>query len=610
MTFATRKQWASHEFEQHRVERFWRCQECSAELPSLEYWRNHIFKAHPNAVPSRSRLGVSAQLAENSRLDVADMSCPLCLKKLGPSRRAFATHVGKHMEQLALAALPKEVSDESESDNVSIRTECLESRQIGDGLSSKSQGKIEFRLSSAHQYPSPYDYKSLHIEYSSAGGLCTEQEFSQKLQALEQQSVTRGQEVLTDAISRESPYRAASFFALEKHKPQKFCCSFCGAQPQGKHDLRRHLANKHISEPPLNSMMMADIISEQWDPDAAAIIKCICGFQEDDQGMVVCEQCKTSQHSVCYYYRGGGMPFYSKPNHKCADCEPRELDAKGATERMNSGRQQGFGMQHVIASTIMQESLFQPDPYFDYAQEKHLSDQNSDAFIGAQGENRSALKEGPPQFEVFSSSSEYSDHLRQLNLDKQQNKKRFPNLPDFKLEFMSVEQDRELFPELSDYHVQLELLEQQNRKRLRMARQEHHQEAATGSIETPATLGASRHPPTMRTVFNPTPPLDNDQIEHTGLEPQSMAIPDYEMHLQLLEQQNKKRLRMARQEQHQEAATGSVGTPATLGASRLPPPIPVFLHPTPPLDNDQIEHTGLEPPLPSPGFYPFFRCND
>ena len=50
-----------------------------------------------------------------------------------------------------------------------------------------------------------------------------------------------------------------------------------------------------------------------------------------------------------------------------------------------------------------------------------------------------------------------------------------------------------------------------------------------------------------------------------------MAIPDYEMHLLLLEQQNKKRLRMARQEQHQEAATGSVGTPATLGASRPNP---------------------------------------
>lgn len=122
MTFATRKQWANHEFEQHRVERFGRCQEFSAELASLEEdWRNHVSNAHPNSVPSRSRLGVLAQLAENSCLDVADMSCPLCLKKLRPSQRAFATHVGKHMEQLALAALPKEVSDGSESDNVSIQ---------------------------------------------------------------------------------------------------------------------------------------------------------------------------------------------------------------------------------------------------------------------------------------------------------------------------------------------------------------------------------------------------------------------------------------------------------------------------------------------------------
>lgn len=138
MTFATRKQWANHEFEQHKLGR---CQEFSAELASLEDWRNHVSKAHPNSVPSRSRLGVSAQLAENSCLDVADMSCPLCLKKLGSSQRAFATHVGKHMEQLALAALPKEVSDESESDNVSIRTESFESRRMGDELTVDADGE-------------------------------------------------------------------------------------------------------------------------------------------------------------------------------------------------------------------------------------------------------------------------------------------------------------------------------------------------------------------------------------------------------------------------------------------------------------------------------------
>jgi hypothetical protein len=35
-------------------------------------------------------------------------SCPLCLEVPGESRRNFATHVGEHMEAIALAALPRE----------------------------------------------------------------------------------------------------------------------------------------------------------------------------------------------------------------------------------------------------------------------------------------------------------------------------------------------------------------------------------------------------------------------------------------------------------------------------------------------------------------------
>lgn len=481
MTFATRKKWANHEFEEHRVERFWRCQECSAELPSLEDWRNHISKAHPNAVPSRSRLGVSAQLAEGSRpTDVVDMSCPLCLKKTGPSRRAFATHVGKHMEQLALAALPKGWSDESEPYNVSIRTESFESRQMGDGLSSKSQRKSEFRLSSDRQHPSPHDYKSLHIEYSSAGGLCTEQEFPQKLRALEQQNVIRGQEVFTDTLSRESPYRAASPLALEKHKPQNCRCSFCGAQPQGKHELRKHLANKHISEPPLN--YMAEIDSEQSALDFAAIIKCICGFQEkDDQGIVVCEQCKTWQHGACYYYREEGMPLFLNPSHKCADCEPRELDAKGAAERMNKKRRQGLGFQlsnlptrqdywdpsHYRSPVDAQEGLGSQLPNFPTT--RSPVDAQEGLFYQSLGDFFSGPSFEVLQAEVHSSDRDHSKYLG----------KHSPNM----------EQGSELV---------------------------QYDSAASGSIHTPTTSD-------LLPIFHFLPLYpDHDQIEQMGLEQSSV----------------------------------------------------------------------------------------
>lgn len=249
MTFATRKQWADHEFEQHRVERFWHCQECLAELPSLEDWRHHISITHSNSVLTKSRLGVSAQLAENSRqMDAMDMSCPMCLEKPGPNRRAFVTHVGEHMEQLALAALTKGVSDESEYDRLSIPTVSSESKQIVDGLAPNSQEKNEFRLPSDHQYPSPDELESLYTEYSSAGGLCSKQGYLLNLTALEQLNQTH-QVALNDRLSSDYPYTAARPFAFDFFL--ELCCAFCDSQHEGKHEFRIHLTKEHFVEPPL-----------------------------------------------------------------------------------------------------------------------------------------------------------------------------------------------------------------------------------------------------------------------------------------------------------------------------------------------------------------------
>lgn len=71
-------------------------------------------------------------------------------------------------------------------------------------------------------------------------------------------------------------------------------------------------------------------------------IKCICGFQDDDGNTVLCERCETWQHIVCYYYsseEGTGVDV-SNIDHNCADCEPRPLDTKGATERQSKRREE------------------------------------------------------------------------------------------------------------------------------------------------------------------------------------------------------------------------------------------------------------------------------
>ncbi|KAL8752172.1 MAG: hypothetical protein Q9184_005821, partial [Pyrenodesmia sp. 2 TL-2023] len=68
-------------------------------------------------------------------------------------------------------------------------------------------------------------------------------------------------------------------------------------------------------------------------------IKCICGFHDDDGNTVLCERCETWQHTECYYFRDGVVLDVSEIEHFCADCRPRRLDARGATERQAMRRE-------------------------------------------------------------------------------------------------------------------------------------------------------------------------------------------------------------------------------------------------------------------------------
>ena len=67
------------------------------------------------------------------------------------------------------------------------------------------------------------------------------------------------------------------------------------------------------------------------------LIKCICGFREDDGNIVYCDLCGTWQHTECYYLdKHGNMPTKEELeaiDHFCADCQRRSLNAKGAIER-------------------------------------------------------------------------------------------------------------------------------------------------------------------------------------------------------------------------------------------------------------------------------------
>ncbi|KAI4120483.1 MAG: hypothetical protein LQ338_006993 [Usnochroma carphineum] len=69
-------------------------------------------------------------------------------------------------------------------------------------------------------------------------------------------------------------------------------------------------------------------------------IKCICGFHDDDGNTVLCEHCETWQHTECYYFEDGEVLDVSEIEHYCADCKPRPLDARGASQRQAMRREQ------------------------------------------------------------------------------------------------------------------------------------------------------------------------------------------------------------------------------------------------------------------------------
>lgn len=109
-TFPTRRLWANHEFEKHRMKPTWRCYECSADLASPDDLKAHLRSIHQIRF-SDSQLAIAASTAKiNQPLSVKDMKCPLCLGHAGDTRRAFQNHVGKHMEEIALASLPRDAA--------------------------------------------------------------------------------------------------------------------------------------------------------------------------------------------------------------------------------------------------------------------------------------------------------------------------------------------------------------------------------------------------------------------------------------------------------------------------------------------------------------------
>ena len=122
--FADRSTWFSHELQVHRIE--WCCPFCThSPLHSLESFKDHLQNRHAQKFIKEqlSALGATCQQSVDK---ISPQACPFCdewfvkLRDANPdlaretlvvTPAQFQHHVGSHMEQLALFALPKDHGD-------------------------------------------------------------------------------------------------------------------------------------------------------------------------------------------------------------------------------------------------------------------------------------------------------------------------------------------------------------------------------------------------------------------------------------------------------------------------------------------------------------------
>ena len=110
--FPTRAAWADHEFTDHRIVRSWTCLECPVILSSKDEWAQHLEVYHQRTFHGpKYQVAVHMALRTHSRPAESE-ECPLCKVVLGKSRRDFIKHVGRHMEEIALMALPQDADKE------------------------------------------------------------------------------------------------------------------------------------------------------------------------------------------------------------------------------------------------------------------------------------------------------------------------------------------------------------------------------------------------------------------------------------------------------------------------------------------------------------------
>jgi hypothetical protein len=124
-TFPSRELWADHEFGEHLTIPQWRCVKCLSFCFSKRRFVEHLREAHAMELADDRLTAVIMEFSEMKLIPTfSDYPCPLCSKNGWQTKKAYSTHVGRHLEEISLACLPRNAdwsSDVGFNDNSTSR---------------------------------------------------------------------------------------------------------------------------------------------------------------------------------------------------------------------------------------------------------------------------------------------------------------------------------------------------------------------------------------------------------------------------------------------------------------------------------------------------------
>ena len=129
--FSDRHTWFSHELKDHRQE--WRCYFCSHNpFGDADKYKCHLASCHPESLVE-DQVPALLEMSQKALAKLSPADCPFCdgweqrLRSINPhiattealavTPSQFQHHVGAHMEQLALFAIPRGYTEEGEADS-------------------------------------------------------------------------------------------------------------------------------------------------------------------------------------------------------------------------------------------------------------------------------------------------------------------------------------------------------------------------------------------------------------------------------------------------------------------------------------------------------------